>query len=53
MTVRRPAALVAAGATAEVIGPDGKPVTQLPVSTEGLTTGSIQPYKQGVVFPRS
>ncbi|MFJ8624015.1 DUF4232 domain-containing protein [Kitasatospora sp. NPDC093550] len=36
--------------TAEVLGLDGKPVLQLPVSAQGLTTGSLQPSNQGVVF---
>ncbi|GAB7184991.1 hypothetical protein ATKI12_4822 [Kitasatospora sp. Ki12] len=36
--------------TAEVLGLDGKPVVQLPVSAQGLTTGSLQPSNQGVVF---
>ncbi|MEU9047140.1 MULTISPECIES: DUF4232 domain-containing protein [unclassified Kitasatospora] len=36
--------------TTEVIGLDGKPVVQLLVSAAGLTTGSLQPSNQGVVF---
>ncbi|MFJ9458503.1 DUF4232 domain-containing protein [Kitasatospora sp. NPDC101447] len=36
--------------TAEVLGLDGKPVLQLLVSAQGLTTGSLQPSNQGVVF---
>ncbi|MFI9363449.1 DUF4232 domain-containing protein [Kitasatospora sp. NPDC053057] len=36
--------------TAKVLGLDGKPVTQLTVSAAGLTTGSLQPVSQGVVF---
>ncbi|MGW2377519.1 DUF4232 domain-containing protein [Kitasatospora sp. NPDC001683] len=39
--------------TTEVLGLDGKPVTQLLVSAQGLTTGSLQPSNQGVVFPKS
>lgn len=36
--------------TANVIGTDGKPVTQLTVSAAGFTVGSLQPSNQGVVF---
>ncbi|MER6301630.1 DUF4232 domain-containing protein [Kitasatospora sp. NPDC001539] len=36
--------------TAELLGLDGKPVAQLPVSAQGLTAGSLQPSNQGVVF---
>ncbi|MFI9363450.1 DUF4232 domain-containing protein [Kitasatospora sp. NPDC053057] len=39
--------------TTQVIGLDGQPVTQLLVSAQGLTTGSLQPSNQGVVFPKS
>jgi Protein of unknown function (DUF4232) len=35
---------------AEVDGTDAKPVLQLLVSAAGLTTGSLQPSNQGVVF---
>ncbi|MER7757642.1 DUF4232 domain-containing protein [Kitasatospora sp. NPDC097643] len=39
--------------TAEVLGLDGKPVAQLPVSAAGFTTGTLQPSNQGVVFTTS
>ncbi|MCQ4081336.1 DUF4232 domain-containing protein [Streptomyces sp. RB6PN25] len=37
--------------TATVIGLNGKPVDQLPVSAPGFTVGSLQPSNEGVVFP--
>lgn len=37
--------------TATVIGLDGNPVQQLPVSAAGFTVGSLQPSNEGVVFP--
>ncbi|MGW4894889.1 DUF4232 domain-containing protein [Kitasatospora sp. NPDC004240] len=39
--------------TAQLLGTDGKPVAQLPVSAAGFTAGSFQPSNQGVLFPTS
>ncbi|MFI2607533.1 DUF4232 domain-containing protein [Kitasatospora sp. NPDC018619] len=36
--------------TAEVLGTDGKPVAQLLVSAAGLTTGTLQPNNEKVLF---
>ncbi|MFB7669542.1 DUF4232 domain-containing protein [Kitasatospora sp. NPDC056138] len=37
--------------TAQVLGVDGQPVPQLPVSAAGLRVGSLQPSNQGVLLP--